>query len=240
MILVCAATAAEVSACKRGIDAAGSVSKSFEVLHTGMGMKAAGNRLKEHLAALEVVRGTPSLVISSGFAGVWRGSMEIGFWVGANEFWREERKDDIASFTPVGSLSVWKPKDVDTVCPLISVDVIQKIPNLPESLSRGPLCVDMETAGLAEVASEKKIPFGVLRMITDTPDQPLPDFVSTFTQAISVADLGDKAKLGKLGLQQVLVDPLSVGRFLRSGKKWSDWLAHGWQERAQTIVSNRS
>jgi len=238
MIIICAATAAEVSACKKGIEAAGSVSKSFEILHTGMGMKAARTRLAERLAALEVIRETPKLIISSGFAGVWRGSLEIGAWVGANEFWKEERADGVINFSRVDHASVWKPKGVDTFCPIVSVDVIQKLPTLPTAISTGSLCVDMETAGLAEVAKEKGIPFGVLRMITDTPEQPLPEFVSAFAQAIHSPELGDKAKLSGRGLQQVVSDPLSVARFLRNGKKWSDWLARGWQERAEAIASN--
>jgi hypothetical protein len=238
MIIICAATAAEVAACKKGIEAAGSVSKSFEILHTGMGMKAARTRLAERLAALEVIRETPKLIISSGFAGVWRGSLEIGAWVSANEFWKEERADGVINFYRIDHEPVWKSKGVDTFCPIVSVDVIQKLPSLPAELSTGSLCVDMETAGLAEVAKEKGIPFGVLRMITDTPEQPLPEFVSVFAQAIHSPELGDKAKLSGRGLQQVFSDPLSVARFLKSGKKWSDWLARGWQERSEAIAAS--
>jgi hypothetical protein len=240
MIMICAATGAEASACKKGIEAAGAISKSFEVLHTGMGMKAARTRLAERLAALEVVRQTPKLIISSGFAGVWRGSLEIGAWVGASEFWKEERDGSAATFSKVGHPSVWTPEGVDTLCPIVSVDVIQKLPSLPEAISTGSLCVDMETAGLAQVAREKGIPFGVLRMITDTSEQPLPEFVSIFAQAIHSPELGDKVKLSGKGLQQVVADPLSVARFLKSGKKWSDWLARGWQERAEAIASSIS
>jgi hypothetical protein len=235
MILVCAATGAEASACKKGIAASGA-SKKYEILQTGMGMQSARSQLARRLSTGEV----PTLIIASGFAGSWRGRMEVGSWVGATEFWKETRIGNEAKFSKISSadLSHAHLTMTDVNCPMVSVERIQKHPaTLPKEISTGPLCVDMETAGLAEIAQEMQIPFGVFRMITDTPEQPLPEFVSTFASAIHAREIGHKAKMGKVGLGQVLSDPISVARFLRSGKKWSDWLVLGWKERAEAIAS---
>jgi hypothetical protein len=228
-ILICTATLAESSACQAGLDAAGAVGKSFEVLRTGMGLGAAQEKLNERLLS----GAKPDLIISSGFAGVWRGDFEVGTWITADRIW-VEREDDFVSVNFKESKISLLPKENN--CSFISVEKMQPLPiGLPDGLSEGALAVDMETASLAQIAETNGIPFSVFRMVTDTPENPLPVFVSTWSSAFLSPSLEDKLRFGAQGLIEAVSDFNSVTSFFKKGKHWVGELERGWKDNAQRL-----
>lgn len=219
-ILVCAATPVEALACERGIEKSGVA--GFEILQTGMGMENARQALRTRF-----YKGKPDLVISSGFAGIWSGEIEVGQWVGASEIW--SKVDGVFSRVPC-KLSSSLAEITGSV---ISVDKIEPAPSdLPEDLDVDRIIVDMETAGLAQICQENEIAFNVFRMITDTPQEPLPQFVSSWTAAFQSPKWEDKFSFGAKGLMEVAQNIGTVKNFLIEGRQWALDLEKGWRENA--------
>jgi hypothetical protein len=227
-ILVCTATLAEFAACKAGIEKAGAIKNQFKVLRTGMGLDSARRILGDHLKA---EKAKPDLIVSSGFAGLWRGEKDVGNWISADQIWVEHDND-------FQNVTFRKGKAVaNDSCQLVSVEHVQPLPfGLPEALAEGVLCVDMESAALAEVASTNGIPFTVFRLITDTPENPLPEYVSVFSSAILSKNWESKLWLAGQGLLEVAQNYKSVPAFLKNGKSWADGLSKGWQENAEKFL----
>jgi hypothetical protein len=224
-ILVCAATPVEALACERGIKKSGVT--GFEVLQTGMGVENARHALRTRL-----YQGKPDLVVSSGFAGIWSGEFEIGDWIGASEIWSKVG-------TEFSRMNIFVQKaPTEAHAPLVSVDVIGAVPSsgLPSELGTGLVAVDMESAGLAEICAENALLFTVFRMVTDTPRDPLPEFVSTWTSAFQSPSWEDKFKLGSKGLMEVARDFGSVKNFLVQGRQWALDLERGWAEGAEKFL----
>jgi len=98
----------------------------------------------------------------------------------------------------------------------------------PEAL---PVVVDMESEALLQVARASGIEFMVLRVITDTPQKPLPDFVATWSRAA----LDKDASLVVRGIFEALAQPREVWRLLRHGRKWQRALTSLWAECSQYI-----
>jgi hypothetical protein len=219
-ILVCSATPVEGLACERGIEKSGVA--GFEVFQTGMGIENARQALKTHF-----YKGKPDLVISSGFAGIWSGEIEVGQWVGASEIW--SKIDNAFSRVPC----LLKPSPAEISGSVVSVDKIGPIPSeLPEELDVDRIIVDMESAGLAQICQENEIAFSVFRMITDTPQKPLPQFVSSWTAAFQSPRWEDKFNFGAIGLMEVAQNIGTVKKFLVEGRQWALDLEKGWQENA--------
>jgi hypothetical protein len=213
-ILVCAATPVEVLACQRGIEKSGD--SRFEVLQTGMGMENARNALKMRLH-----KGKPDLVVSSGFAGIWRGDFKIGDWIGASEVWSRTG----GKLTQVGCVV----EPFGASIPFVSVD---EIGPAPSDLEMDRVAVDMESAGLAQICRENEIAFSVFRMITDTPSAPLPDFVSSWTAAFQTPKWEDKFTFGSKGLMEAVQNFGTVKKFLVDGRQWALDLQQGWADNA--------
>ncbi len=206
MILVCAATRAEHDACARGAPA-------LEHLLTGVGAANAAQALAERLGG-----STPTLIVSTGFAGALRAGLDVGTWVTASSL-----KDGAASLHTA-------PAPAVTVA-FVSSDIL-----VQGSVTVDGDAVDMESVALSRVAAEHNIPLMILRMISDTPANPLPTFLGGFTAGMAATT--SRGKLGGFarGLRGVLKDPRGVARVVREGAQWTRDLESGWRGFATTIV----
>lgn len=206
MILVCAATRAEHDACARGAPA-------LEHLLTGVGAANAAQALAERLGG-----STPTLIVSTGFAGALRAGLDVGTWVTASSL-----KDGAASLhtAPAPAVAV----------AFVSSDIL-----VQGSVTVDGDAVDMESVALSRVAAEHNIPLMILRMISDTPANPLPTFLGGFTAGMAATT--SRGKLGGFarGLRGVLKDPRGVARVVREGAQWTRDLESGWRGFATTIV----
>lgn len=176
----------------------------FAHLLTGVGAVHAARALSERLVAGE----RPSLVVSSGFAGALRGDLPVGTWVTAR------------TLPAAGTLREAPPPAVP--CAMVSSDVLVQGQRLDGD------AVDMESVALAAVAHEHGLPFMVLRLVSDTPADPLPRFLGGFTDAMAATSR--RGKLGGIarGLRGVLDDPRGVVRVVREGRAWTRDLERGW------------
>jgi len=177
--IVCAATSFEANACSRGFKKV----PSFKILQTGMGPERATRALRNELSRLPY--GTVQMVISSGFAGSLSNEIKVGEWVCASDLWLRKDQKNHQKLEQVlfqNALANWNaPFQIRSV-PILSLDEIQNTPFDPLPDDR-PWCVDMESAFLAKVCREYEIPFAVLRMISDSPEKPIPAFISQFANS---------------------------------------------------------
>ena len=214
MILVCAATRAEHDACARGAPA-------LEHLLTGVGAANAAQALAERLGGSTPSRTPmpmPTLIVSTGFAGALRAGLDVGTWVTASSL-----KDGAASLHTAPAPAV--------VVGFVSSDIL-----VQGSVTVDGDAVDMESVALSRVAAEHNIPLMILRMISDTPANPLPTFLGGFTAGMAATT--SRGKLGGFarGLRGVLKDPRGVARVVREGAQWTRDLESGWRGFATTIV----
>lgn len=122
------------------------------VLHTGMGAAAARAAVEQALAVLK-----PARVISSGFAG----GLDLALQVG-----------ELITAPTLGSAGL--PASIRRV-KLVSVEKPLDSPAEKARLhTTGAEAVDMESTPLAELCRAAKIPFLVLRVISDSADEALP------------------------------------------------------------------
>lgn len=218
-ILLCAATSVEARACSRGLRRAGQT-RAFEVLQTGMGAQKAQQALRERLA-----RGTPvKMVLSTGFAGALRPSLEWGSWVtsdsgeASNGSWNKLLAEAGLRVVPCRIASVSQVVDV-------SRDVADAD------------AVDLESDALSEVAREFGISFQVLRVISDTPAHPLPEAVRIWSQAG-----GESSREGTFwrsiwdGVRASGREPQSLVKFLVRGVRLPVALAEGWSQVAPRLA----
>lgn len=184
----------------------------FSHLLTGVGAAHAARALSGRLARGE----RPALVVSSGFAGALTGDLPVGTWVTAR------------SLPGAGELRLAPAPAVP--CAVVSSDVLVQGQRLDGD------AVDMESVALAAVAHEHRIPFMVLRLVSDTPDDPLPTFLGGFTAAMAATSR--RAKLGGIarGLRGVLDDPGGVVRVVREGRAWTRDLTDGWKTFAPLVA----
>jgi hypothetical protein len=81
-----------------------------------------------------------------------------------------------------------------------------------------PLVADMQSAALVREAAAHSVAFSVLRLVSDTPDHPLPEFLEPFT--IALADSNTRARfLTARGVGSVLADPLGLARLVSTGRR---------------------
>ena len=236
-IVVCAATGSEHSACLRGIRDA-KLSSDFEVLRTGMGFENAGRVLREYLKT----SARPSLIVSSGFAGGFSPILTRNSWVTADTVLLAGNEAIDKSYRAVPLAGI-----ADVVsCTMVSsaelvigaggsggsngADKAQQYLALPQ-----PVAVDMESAVLAQVAVERGIPIMIFRMITDTPAEPLPDFLAPLTGAIISQGARIRAALAFKGLAAAVRDTRGIARLVKDGSSWPKLLRRGWSQNAAVI-----
>lgn len=213
-VVVCAATGAEHEAVAAGIADAGAAG-SLEVLLTGVGPAHAKRALSEHLD-----RGGPrvDLVVSTGFAGARDRSLARMSWVTATKV------------RGVDGVTLREAPSPAARCEIVSSAELVDV----RSESAG-VAVDMESAALAEVAARHSVPFMVLRLVSDTPDAPLPNFLTPFAASMAADDARSKLKLAARGLRAALVDPKGVVTVVKEGREWTRALREGWSRFAKLV-----
>lgn len=227
-ILVCAATFAEARACKSGIASAG-LDNVFEVLKTGVGLKQARRSLKKRLE----FGASPDLIISAGFAGAMSRELIIKQWVTADGVvLHEENRRVSYSALPIPSFQRVVLTSSDELV------VNHQALAIENTIGGKFFCVDMESAGLCEVAQSKNIKFAVLRMITDTPQDPLPKFLLSFIQANQATNLSSRMKHGLNGLTETARDPSGLKQLIFHGTEWTKKLSEGWKMNCRVILNH--
>jgi hypothetical protein len=227
-ILVCAATRSELGACARGIRASGAPSAAFETLRIGVGPIHATKSLRERLACGE----RPSLVVSSGFVGALSAGIEVGTWVTADRV-AEWRNGAIVEVTEVALRSAPDPA---LHCNVVSTGhLLEGGPSPLRANGESLLAVDMESAALAREAAGRNVAFMVLRLVSDTPEHPLPRFLAPLTTAMAGAGSRSKLVHAALGVRGALGDPRGVARIVRDGGAWIRELARGWERFALRV-----
>jgi hypothetical protein len=221
-VLVCAATRAEHGACKRGIaHALEKRTAEHEMLLTGVGPLRAARALAERLS-----RGPlPDLVVSSGFAGALTGALPLASWITAVRLGEWEGGARIA----VDGVSL-----IDAFPDLVACEVLSASTLVSGSIpcsGAEPVAVDMESVSLAREAARRGVSFAVVRLVSDTPAQPLPAFLSPFTAALAATTTGKRARvaLAAQGVRAALGDPLSALRLVADGPLWLRRLEEGWR-----------
>lgn len=232
-ILVCGASGTEAKACERGIKASGHA-ELFEVLQTGVGFDRSSEALKKRLERAP----RPDLIISTGLAGAISADIPLNTWVTALEvFSLDTANDNELKAIPLTRLrhSVHEAKG----CNFISsaevtfqdsdlASVYRKIPE--------PVVVDMESAILAEIAQDNGIDFMALRLISDTPKEPLPRFVSKIAAAMAERKPVSRLAYALQGATEAVRDPRGVMQMVKGGQKWSALLRDGWQKHAAVLA----
>ena len=135
--------------------------RTIEVLHTGVGEKICRERIGNFLQDQQF-----DLLISAGFAGALNHELQINDLLVAKNFSTIDLKQAHSLFSPL----VIHPIDLLTVRAVIdSSEERERI-----ARESGASAVDMETEFIARACATHGIPLLSLRVITDTPQEPLP------------------------------------------------------------------
>jgi len=240
VFLVCTATRTEYDACADGIRDAGA--RGFELLLVGVGPVHAARSLRDRLAREPV----PSRILSTGFAGALAGGVALGAWITAETL----SEWDGASLVSIAAHGAQLPHLLHLfpciACDVVSVDhlvgrdsPLRRLASARLASAR-PLVADMESAALAREASARGIPFSVVRLVSDTPEHPLPEFLSPFTAAMAGTDARTRLALAARGVGSAVMDPRGVARLLAEGRNWTKKLRDGFGTLARIEVASLS
>jgi len=232
-VVVCAATRSELSACERGFQSSGVPAAAFEALLTGVGPVHAEKNVGDRLARGQL----PSLVVSSGFAGVLRGAVGVGTWVTATRL-AECRN---GARVDLGEVVLRQAPAPALRCALVSADRIlrgemQPCDWPPGSDDESVLAVDMESAAIARAAADRGVAVMVLRLASDTPERPLPGFLTPFAASMAATRVWPRLVQAAHGVRGALGDPRGVARIVRDGRAWERDLARGWEHFARLVA----
>ena len=133
------------------------------IIHTGVGRKAAAQRVGAALAGRE----RPRLLISAGFAGGLSDALRVGDLLLAENF-----SDPTALADSRARLAAVTHR----IGMMATAEAIADTPAERSKLAAESraIAVDMETEEIAQVCHAAGVPMLSLRVITDTPSQPLP------------------------------------------------------------------
>ncbi len=227
-ILLCAATRVEASACERGISRSGNASE-FEVLRTGMGPLQAARSLGLRLG--DANRPHPRLIISTGFAGSRLTLVKEGAWILGSAVH--------ATGEPAIPVSSQLERPLSRSGLEHTLAAYFSVPEVQGSQTEGGLhgfAIDMESFSLARLAEERGIPFEVLRLISDTPSNPIPECVREFTAAVLIPDVRGKLNSALRGLGGMAVSPVELSRFILRSSRLPRALEWGWESLARELV----
>jgi hypothetical protein len=185
-----------------------------------MGARAASESLRSRLS---IGRGMPDLVISTGFAGSLSARMKPGDWIVARELRGPDRTaariarvlEPVLRQTPLA----WKEARLQSVSAIVTRREQGRLGAWADA-------VDMESWALFEIAADYGIPFQTLRLISDSPAQPVPDAVRSWAQGRALRGLGE-----------ALRKPGEVARFIARASRFPGRLIQGWREIAQELRS---
>lgn len=226
-IIICNATPPEYQACLRAFGA----TEFIHILKTGMGLRAARQALQKEIQN----NGKPDLVVSSGYAGTWTAGLELHDWVFAEKLylWPEKQDDavDLLDFSILNKIELVQKikkqlvflKNVESV----TTEYVYSKPRQSKVVIQD-FSVDMESYALGQVCMDAGIPFFVLRMISDTPTKPLPEFISAWTKTFVESTAKGKLSAGVESLKKTFSDLPEVKDFLVSGKKMQSQYEQGW------------
>lgn len=231
VILVCVATSVEAKACRQGIARAGQTDH-YELLQTGMGIIQARLALEKRLANLQLPK--PSRVISTGFAGSWTNELRVGNWISGQSVETQSGQDRVELSKMNLEEALLSRKLSFPVHPsrVITIEQANSHGRASSSVLSPslPVIVDMESYAWAEICQARGIPFQILRIVSDTPDAPLPESVGSFASVATAPTVQEKFKSITRGLTQVVQDPLALAGFITRGTKLPGLLSQGWQE----------
>jgi hypothetical protein len=202
----------EEDACARGL--ACSRATDFEILRTGIGAKNAERTLAARLD--DPSRPFPALVISTGFAGSAVPDIRVGDWIVGVSV-------EIEDGRPIGCTAPW-PANPSTV-KSGRVFTARAVTNHPAASADA---VDMESYALAEVADRRQAPFAILRAISDSVEDPLPEFLPTLTAIATAEHLGEKVRFALKGLRQLGARPGDLARLKVRAAALRRLLEDGW------------
>ena len=230
MIWICAATGTEAAACRRAF----ATHEQFEVVQTGVGLERASRTLREKIKTDK----KPSWIISTGFAGALDPGLLPMSWITTQKIFLAENTREVRvlqSQIPQGlTADVLKCGLISspelTIQDGSSAAAYRKILARQYPQIRVPLVVDMESAALADFAEENEIAFAVVRMITDSPEKPLPQFVSTVASAMAASSKRKKVRLFARGAKEIATNLGSATRLARMGLQWSKNFEEGWRK----------
>jgi nucleoside phosphorylase len=133
---------------------------AIEVLHTGVGEKTCRQRMANFLRDRQF-----NCLISAGFAGALDDKLHINDLLLAENFSTVQPKETRSS----GSFSIHRADLLSVPSIIDSIEERQRIAE-----TTGAAAIDMETEFIARACAEHGIPLLSLRVISDTPGEPLP------------------------------------------------------------------
>jgi putative membrane protein len=222
-VLLCAATATEAAACRRGVAGV----TGMEVLRTGVGPERAARALARRLEQGP----PPALVVSAGFAGALGSDIEAGELVTARALFRLIRAAPVPVALPRGVLRLApdaRAVDLATASEVVAGGI---------TWHGGPAAVDMESAALAERAAAAGARFAVLRLVTDTPRAPLPSFARVAASALAEPGAGRRAVLATRAAAEALRAPRTTAALVAASRHWSRALEAALRARAGRLAA---
>ena len=202
-IILCAATGFEARACKQALkQMSPHPDLQIEVLETGMGPEKAKIALRSALLSGNLF--SPTLVISTGFAGSLRNTLPIGATILATAL--------ISKKIAALDSSNMEASLYRAAIPFqkVQLEEVQQVELAAHEQKFHPetSAIDMESLALAETAKEFLIPFAVVRIISDNPKAPLPKTVLAFSNG------GKNIRGIARGLFTAAKEPIQLTRFV--------------------------
>ena len=226
--LICAATRVEAKACQQGIDQSG-LTHVFEICLTGIGLESAARALSARLDGADA--GHIARVVSAGFVGAAMPGVRVGAWLlgrgvrGVDSSVIEIESEKLALSLADTGLD-WKSAIVTSREKVVSFAAAPPTENL---------AVDMESLALARIANARAIDFQIFRMVSDTPEEPIPEAITSLVAG--VAGTEEPRFLQTLrGTGLALGAPLTFARFLARGRSLPRLLREGWRLSAPTFA----
>jgi len=99
-----------------------------------------------------------------------------------------------------------------------------------------PRVVDMESATLASLAEDHRIPFMVLRMISDTPQEPPPKFTESWALAMTSPKFFNAVRFSLKGIKDTILNPIDCVRVMINSRRCAYALQKGWRTQAPRLL----
>jgi adenosylhomocysteine nucleosidase len=178
-------------------------SHSIAIVHTGVGRKNCETRMTSFMREQQ-----PDILISSGFAGAVCSGLEVGDLFLAQNF----------SDTDLSSLvqKILNDQQLRLGNSFTSSSIVDSVSERNEiARAHAAEAVDMETAVIAKICAESGTTMVSLRVITDTPREPLPAPPSVMFDV-------DRQRTDVIGLAaHLLTRPVKIVRMARFGRQIS-------------------
>lgn len=232
----------------------------MRVLKVGFGPRNAAEALERFIRACGARKASgsffPDLIISSGLAGSLSAEVATGTWVLAKSIhmWRNPARLDLekveAAVPVMDAATLRERSGISAIVEgavITSGEVFNYAPGVAESLRHhasdkrvgDAVIIDMESAALARVANAQGVPFLTLRLVSDSPQKPLPGFVASFARGLSSAGGASKAKRVSSmahGVLELARNPRGLFGLLKDSREWTRLLEEGWRQLPKGLV----